>query len=71
MAKNNKVAITNALKALEKRFGEPVVRKMSDAATGAKTISSGRPELDAALGGGYGTGKIIEIFAPSGCGKLD
>lgn len=69
MDKKNKGAITNALKALEKRFGESVVIKMGDAPNDARTISSGRPELDAALGGGYGVGKIIEIFAESGCGK--
>lgn len=69
MEKKNKGAITNALKALEKRFGESVVMKMSDAPNDVKTISSGRPELDAALGGGYGIGKIVEIFAESGCGK--
>ena len=69
MDKKNKGAITNALKALEKRFGESVVMKMGDAPNDARTISSGRPELDAALGGGYGVGKIVEIFAESGCGK--
>ena len=69
MAKKNLGAITRALKALEKRFDGPVVRKMSDAPVEAKTISSGRPELDDQLGGGYGVGKIIEIFAESGCGK--
>jgi recombination protein RecA len=42
---------------------------MSDDPIDVKTISSGRPELDAALGGGFGVGKIIEIFAESGCGK--
>jgi recombination protein RecA len=42
---------------------------MGDAPNDARTISSGRPELDAALGGGYGVGKIVEIFAESGCGK--
>lgn len=69
MEKKNLRAITSALNKLEKRFGESVVRKMSDGSTGAKTFSSGRPELDDALGGGYGVGKIIEIFAESGCGK--
>ena len=62
-------AITEALKKLEKRFGEPVVMKMSDSNSGIQTTSSGRPKLDIALGGGYGIGKIIEIFAESGCGK--
>ena len=69
MVKKDKSAITRALSALEKRFGESVVRKMSDSPIDAKTISSGRPELDEALGGGLGTGKIIEIFGPSGSGK--
>ena len=67
--KKNLRAITSALAALDKRFGESVVRKMSDAPINVKTISSGRPELDDALGGGFGVGKIIEIYAESGCGK--
>ena len=53
MAKKNLRAITSALTALDKRFGESVVRKMSDAPIDVKTISSGRPELDEALGGGW------------------
>jgi recombination protein RecA len=61
--------IKNALAALEKRFGEPVVMKMNDANTGIDTFSSGRPSLDTKLGGGYGIGKIVEIYAESGCGK--
>jgi recombination protein RecA len=61
--------IKSALAALEKRFGEPVVMKMDDANTGIATFSSGRPSLDSKLGGGYGIGKIIEIYAESGCGK--
>ena len=62
-------AIKSALAALEKRFGEPVIMKMNDANTGIDTFSSGRPSLDSKLGGGYGLGKIIEIYAESGCGK--
>lgn len=61
--------IDNALSALEKRFGEPVVMRMSDSNAGIKTFSTGRPDLDTALGGGWAVGKIIEIFAESGCGK--
>ena len=67
--KKDSKAITNALAALDKRFGEPVVMKMGAANTSIKTFSSGRADLDVALGGGYGVGKIIEIFAESGCGK--
>lgn len=66
--KNNK-AIKDALAKLETRFGEPVVMKMSDANTSIDTFSSGRADLDIQLGGGYGVGKIIEIYAESGTGK--
>lgn len=62
-------AITEAIKKLEKRFGEPVVMKMSDANSGIQTTPTGRPKLDIALGGGLGIGKIIEFYAESGCGK--
>lgn len=61
--------ITAALAALDKRYGERVVLKMGDSSSEVDTISSGRPDLDVALGGGYGVGKIIEIFAESACGK--
>lgn len=61
-------AIEKACAALEKRFGEKVVLKMSETPE-AERFSSGRGDLDVALGGGYGVGKIIEIYAESGCGK--
>lgn len=69
MGKKEDKLITNALAALEKRYGEPVVMKMDSVNTGVKTFSSGRPKLDAALGGGYAVGKIIEIYSESGAGK--
>ena len=62
-------AITAAMKSLETRFKEVVVMKMSDSNSSAETTPSGRADLDAALGGGYGVGKIIEIYAESGFGK--
>lgn len=62
-------AINNALAALEKRFGEPMVMKMTEANTGIETFSTGRPSLDSKMGGGYAVGKIVEIYAESGCGK--
>ena len=67
MAKESK-GIKSALAALEKRFGEKVVMRMSDKGD-SPTNSSGRDDLDAALGGGYGEGKIIEIYGESGSGK--
>lgn len=62
-------AITDCFAMLDKRYGEKVAMLMGDSDSEVDTISSGRPDLDVALGGGYGTGKIIEIFADSGCGK--
>ena len=67
--KRSTASITNAMKALEKRFSEPVVQKMGDVNTQIETFSSGRPSLDSALGGGWAVGKIHEIYAESGCGK--
>jgi len=68
MAKGNK-AINSAIAALEKRFGNKVVMKMTDANLDVETWSSGRDDLNIALGGGYAKGKIVEIFAESGAGK--
>lgn len=62
-------SITDAFAVLDKRFGEKVAMLMGESGTEVSTISSGRPDLDVALGGGYAVGKIIEIFAESGCGK--
>lgn len=62
-------AIEGAMAALEKRFGEPVVMRMSDAHAEVDTISCGRPDLNIALGGGFAVGKIIEIFAQNSAGK--
>ena len=68
MAKGER-AIKSALAALEQRYGEKVVMKMNDADTSVETFSSGRADLDVALGGGWAVGKIHEIYAESGCGK--
>lgn len=63
-------AIKDAISRLDKRFGETkIVRKMSDSSVTAQTFSSGRPPLDSRLGGGYGVGKIIEVYGESATGK--
>jgi len=71
MAKASKVntKINKAIEALDKRFGERVLMKMDEANADVDVIPSGRDGLDVALGGGYGVGKIIEIFAESAAGK--
>ena len=67
MAKKNKV-IDAALAALEKRFGGPVVQKMSDTNNSVRTFPTGREKLTGKLGG-YAIGKIIEIFGEEATGK--
>jgi recombination protein RecA len=69
MAKKESANLKKALAALDKKFGENTVIKMDKACVNVNTISTGRPKLDAALGGGFGKGKIIEIFSENGCGK--
>ena len=72
MAEENKIdksKITNALKSLNKRFGENTVVKMSDSDNNIERFSSGRDDLDVILGGGYPLGKMIEISAENSCGK--
>src|SRR5690606_28914322 len=67
MAKKNK-AIESALAALEKRFGGPVVQKMSDTNNSIRTFPTGREKLNSKLGG-YPEGKIVEIFGEEATGK--
>lgn len=59
----------NAIGALDKRFGESVIMKMGSSNTNTSTIPTGREDLNSALGGGFGKGKIIEVFGESGTGK--
>ncbi|UXQ88839.1 RecA protein [Tenacibaculum phage Larrie] len=59
-----------AINSINKKYGEKVVQKMSDSNSyDANTISSGRESLNEILGGGYGIGKIIEIYSENQCGK--
>ena len=69
MGKKNVQAINSALAALEKRFKEPVIQKMTDIRTDIEVTPSGRPDLDVILGGGYGVGKIVEIYSEEAMGK--
>lgn len=70
MAKKNLKAVDQAIAGLEKRFNEPLVMKMNeDPDLNIERISSGRPDLDNILGGGYPVGKIIEIYSEEACGK--
>lgn len=67
--KKSNAAIKKAMQHLEKKFGEGTLMKMSDSNNSVSTISSGRADLDLALGGGYGVGKIVEFIAEEFSGK--
>ena len=65
-----KEAIRNALALIEKQFGAGSIMKLGDRqAVRVETTSSGSIALDEALGGGYGKGRIIEIYGPESSGK--
>lgn len=67
--KKNSKAVSAALAALDKRYGEPVVMRMDEKPKGIKTISTGRPNLDSEIGGGYAKGAVIEIYGEEATGK--
>lgn len=54
----------------EKKYGEGVIRLLTDSSISNNVISSGSILLDKALGiNGYPKGRIIEIFGPESSGK--
>ncbi len=66
-------ALENAIKQLEKAFGQGAVMKLGEAATdqmNISTISTGSLSLDIALGvGGVPRGRVVEIYGPESSGK--
>lgn len=53
----------------KKEEGDNVITLLSDAPRDVPRVSSGLLDLDVALGGGYGQGRIVEIFGPESAGK--
>lgn len=49
--------------------GDSVIAKLSDKPLNVETISSGSLVLDQILGGGFGKGRLIEIYGPESSGK--
>ena len=64
-------ALDEALKKIQKQFGQGAIMKMGDAAEmNIETISTGSISLDLATGvGGVPRGRIIEIYGPESSGK--
>lgn len=70
MVDNKKEALKTALAQIEKQFGAGSVMKLGDQqAITVEMIGSGSIALDAALGGGYPKGRIVEIYGPESSGK--
>jgi len=70
--KKDKEALLNeALKSIQKNYGEGAIMKLGDRANvSVDAISSGSLLVDKALGiGGYPKGRIIEIYGPESSGK--
>lgn len=63
------MGLDSVIAGLEKRFDKGCVMKMNAGALDVKTISTGSPSLDKALGGGFKVGGIIEIFGEEATGK--
>lgn len=58
-----------AITALEKEFGKGTILYNDNLLSGVEFIPSGCISLDLALGGGYGRGRIVEIYGPESSGK--
>lgn len=70
MVDNKKEALNAALAMIEKQFGAGSVMKLGDhQSIKVEMIGSGSIALDAALGGGYPKGRIVEIYGPESSGK--
>lgn len=66
-----KAALNNALKKIQKNFGDGAIMRMGDnKATNVEVVPSGILSLDLALGiGGFPRGRIIEMYGPESSGK--
>ncbi|GLC33035.1 hypothetical protein PLESTB_000378000 [Pleodorina starrii] len=55
---------------ISRRFGENTIMRLSESVSAnVDTFPSGSLTLDAALGGGYPRGRIIEVYGPEASGK--
>jgi recombination protein RecA len=65
-----RAALDGVLQKIERSYGRGSIVKLGDADNMlVECISSGALTLDAALGGGYPKGRIIEIYGPESSGK--
>lgn len=65
-----KAALEGVLQKIERSYGRGSIVKLGDADNmQIDSISSGALTLDAALGGGYPKGRVVEIYGPESSGK--
>lgn len=63
-------ALQEALTSIEREFGKGSIMRLGEAPpVAADCIPSGALTLDAALGGGYPRGRIVEVYGPESSGK--
>lgn len=65
-----KAALEGVLQKIERSYGRGSIVKLGDADNmNVDCFSSGALTLDAALGGGYPKGRVVEIYGPESSGK--
>jgi len=70
MDQAKKAALDGVLLQIERNYGRGSIVKLGDAdSMVVESIGSGALTLDAALGGGYPKGRIVEIYGPESSGK--
>lgn len=66
-----RAALDGVLSQIERNYGRGSVVRLGDDpdSLNVQTVSSGALTLDAALGGGYPKGRVVEIYGPESSGK--
>ena len=65
-----RAALDGVVNQIEKSYGRGSIVKLGDAdEMTVDSISTGALTLDAALGGGYPKGRVVEIYGPESSGK--
>lgn len=65
-----RAALNGVLQQIERNYGRGSIVKLGDADHMlVESVSSGALTLDAALGGGYPKGRVVEIYGPESSGK--
>lgn len=70
VGEEKKDVFQDALKAMENKYGSGTIIRGKDVSELMEVVSTGSLTLDIALGiGGYGIGKLIEVYGMESCGK--